>query len=489
MIGGLLKSASSTALFAALGLVALGAGAPAAKAADLGGDCCADLEERVAELEATTARKGNRKVSVTISGQVTTELMYWNDGGSVNKQGPTGIFGGTSTVPGKTNASDLYVVDNTASIGGSQFGLTGSAAINPNLTAGFQINIGLDRGARSNHVSQNSDDGESGTSGLADTTIVLTHANWYLDHKQLGRITVGRANTATSGLTGIDLGGAGVIAGGATQGYWNANFQLISTGTLLNAQWGDLMGTGRIWGSGLSRANVISYTSPTLSGFTFGAAWGENDLWDAALRYAGEFSGFRIAAGVGYTNNVGGFGEANNGSDLPTNTFLTPSAWKGSASVLHVASGLFLTGAYMDQNNDNGSHTTMWYAQGGISKNYTGLGNTVLYGEYSVMNDGILACGTGGTAGYVGGGCRPIQDYGLGTSLLSLDVFTGSEVSIWGIGIVQNIDAAAMELYLSYRHYEGSADTAHTPFLGATTHGTINYSDLDMVMGGARIRF
>ncbi len=32
-------------------------------AADLGGDCCADLEERIAELEATTARKGNRKVS------------------------------------------------------------------------------------------------------------------------------------------------------------------------------------------------------------------------------------------------------------------------------------------------------------------------------------------------------------------------------------------------------------------------------------------
>jgi hypothetical protein len=36
------------------------------KAADLGGDCCADLEERIAELEATTVRKGNKKVSVTL---------------------------------------------------------------------------------------------------------------------------------------------------------------------------------------------------------------------------------------------------------------------------------------------------------------------------------------------------------------------------------------------------------------------------------------
>ena len=30
-------------------------------AADLGGSCCTDLEERIAELEATTVRKGNRR--------------------------------------------------------------------------------------------------------------------------------------------------------------------------------------------------------------------------------------------------------------------------------------------------------------------------------------------------------------------------------------------------------------------------------------------
>ena len=39
------------------------------EAADLGGDCCADLEERVAELEATTVRKGNKKVKVELYGR------------------------------------------------------------------------------------------------------------------------------------------------------------------------------------------------------------------------------------------------------------------------------------------------------------------------------------------------------------------------------------------------------------------------------------
>lgn len=46
-----------------------------ATAADFGGNCCADLEERVAELEATTARKGNRKVSLTIYGQVNAGVL------------------------------------------------------------------------------------------------------------------------------------------------------------------------------------------------------------------------------------------------------------------------------------------------------------------------------------------------------------------------------------------------------------------------------
>ncbi len=59
--------------------IAIGA-TRAADAADLGGDCCADLEERIAELEATAVRKGNRKVSLTITGYVTKQIMFWDDG-------------------------------------------------------------------------------------------------------------------------------------------------------------------------------------------------------------------------------------------------------------------------------------------------------------------------------------------------------------------------------------------------------------------------
>ena len=78
MFGGVGKSAGWATILGTVGFVL--SGSVSAKAADLGGDCCADLEERVAELEATTARKGNRKVSLTVSGWVNEQVLYWNDG-------------------------------------------------------------------------------------------------------------------------------------------------------------------------------------------------------------------------------------------------------------------------------------------------------------------------------------------------------------------------------------------------------------------------
>jgi len=88
-----------------------------AKAADLGGDCCSDLEERVAELEATTVRKGNKKVSVTLYGQVNKAVLWWDDGAEKN----------------------TYVVDNNYE--SSRFGFKGSAKIGGDWSAGYRMEI------------------------------------------------------------------------------------------------------------------------------------------------------------------------------------------------------------------------------------------------------------------------------------------------------------------------------------------------------------
>jgi hypothetical protein len=120
MFGGLTKTSSRIAIAAALGLTFGGymmSHSPA-KAADLGGDCCADLEERVAELEATTVRKGNKKVSVTISGWVVKSVNWWTDG-----------------------AQDGFVVGDKDYDLGSRFAITGSATIAPGWSAGYNMTV------------------------------------------------------------------------------------------------------------------------------------------------------------------------------------------------------------------------------------------------------------------------------------------------------------------------------------------------------------
>ena len=87
-----------------------------AKAAGLG-DCCTDLEERVAELEATTARKGNKKVTVQLYGKVNRAVLFWDDGAEQN----------------------VYVVDNHYE--SSRFGFKGSAKIGGDWSAGYRLEV------------------------------------------------------------------------------------------------------------------------------------------------------------------------------------------------------------------------------------------------------------------------------------------------------------------------------------------------------------
>jgi hypothetical protein len=208
-----MRQAYPTALILAILALVGGIASPTAAAADLGGNCCADLEERVAELEATTVRKGNRRVSLTLSGQVSRQLMYWND----------------------TFEQDVYSVDNGLTT--SRFRLVGSGRINSDLQAGFMMELDIRIGARSNQVNQIDDDGFSGSGGIlggaafgdgiggaGDSVIGIRTANWYLDSKHLGKLTVGRLNSATGGISTIDLSNAGVVITSEPGNYQGAFF-------------------------------------------------------------------------------------------------------------------------------------------------------------------------------------------------------------------------------------------------------------------------
>ena len=72
-----------------------------------------------------------------------------------------------------------------------------------------------------------------------------------------------------------------------------------------------------------------------------------------------------------------------------------------------------------------------YYIKGGLRERWTPLGHTVLYGEYEKFSNANPD-----------GSSTPVS----------------SEHQLWGLGVVQEIDAAAMSLWLSYRHIEADLD-------------------------------
>ena len=342
MIGGLMKTTSRFALAAAATAVM----ASGAMAADLGGNCCADLEERVAELEATTARKGNRKVSLTVYGQVNKQLM-WHDSDE------TTAF----------RSDKLSIRDNDA--GMSRIGVRGSAKIRPDLEAGYVIVMGLQENA-----------------GVSMSNSIIRENYVYLDSTQFGRVTLGQASQVTDGLFEINLANALVTP----MGMDTAGGMLDSSNTTFGV--GAFNRTFATPFDGARRQGIY-YRTPTMAGFVLSTGFSHNtgstgtnpptldstDHWEVALRYAGEFNGIRFAAGVGYRNED---------NDL---TGVENDIWMYSSSTMHVPTGLFLSGGYaaLDTNVVGGDRDA-WWLMAGIERNFFGPGATTFYGEYGQSN-------------------------------------------------------------------------------------------------------
>jgi hypothetical protein len=471
----------------ACAIAAAGGAAPAWSDGLVGGNCCADLEERVAELEATTVRKGNRRVSLTLSGQVSRQVMYWNDG----------------------DQDDVYSVDN--GLNTSRFRLVGSAKIDPEYSAGFMFELDLRIGARSNAVSQIDDDGFSGSGGIlggaafgdgiggaGDSVLAIRTANWWLESRSLGRLTVGRLNSSTAGIATIDLSNAGVVINsnpGNYQGGFLMRNGLGALGSNWSLQCGGPSGAGPYsadcWENVTSRRDAVRYDTPTYWGFTASGSFGEDDFWDAALRYSGEWYGFRVAAGVGYrwyldrepdVLVVGPPGHNLDDTDR--------RHWLTSASVMHVPTGLFVSGAYANYEfrgdnaneliagtNRNRPDVPLWWVDAGIEKNWTGWGATTFYGEWGRFDDGMV--GLLANTAYPGLGPDAAGAFLGGT------IVVDSDVTWWGAGAVQKIDAAAMDLYIAYRQYE--ADAIISGGRANQIPGSLN--DIWFIQAGARIQF
>jgi hypothetical protein len=183
---------------------------------------------------------------------------------------------------------------------------------------------------------------------------------------------------------------------------------------------------------GLSRKVRIRYDSPSWSGFGLRTSYGrdllssneevrEQDFYDIAAVYEGEFNDFKVVAQTAYSWK---------GSDI--------TIFDGSGSVLHVPTGLNFTLAAGSQDNA-GVTGSYGYAKLGWQ------GDLVSWGKTAVSLD------------YYGGSDIAAE---------------GSDSESWAVALVQNIPRWNTELWMTWRAYDYSEtgtefDSASAVFVGA----------------------
>jgi hypothetical protein len=499
MFGGLTKTSSRIAIAAALGLMLGGFAfkATPAQAADLGGDCCADLEERVAELEATTVRKGNKKVSVTISGWVVKSINWWDDG----------------------DIDSFAVGDKDADLA-SRFAITGSATIAPGWSGGYNITVvapggnAFDNGGTFGIFSDQFQEFD----GTINHTIRTLYSYIYVKSDTLGTLNWGYLSPASDNPAVLaDISGT-VIESNAVF-FEGALFRVRPKGTglggfdgLSGIAWIDFQGCSTGGGVGAdcfgAPRPAVRYDSPTWGGFRFETSYGtveaentpDRNFWDIALFYTADWNSIKLSAAYAFTHTEGNvgcdptvFGCANNQGDAELHQV--------GASIMHKPSGLGIYGLWQQEETDgqfffqgnvaglvsgNYEDTEVWYLKPFWRKAWSPIGATVLYGEYGQYNDQFQNLAGVDVENIF---FAPACNFPNG----AFDCFvTGSEVQRWGLGLVQEIDSAAMHLWVRWQHQELDVDILG--FNGACNNGNgcrINQSfdDWDLFQAGGIIFF
>jgi hypothetical protein len=210
---------------------------------------------------------------------VAEQVMWWDDGTEQNV-----YVGGI----GATLASHVK--------------FTGQATISPGWSAGYVLHIE----ANSVHTyaggwNQLNDDVAGGTPSVLQSF-------WFIKSDTLGKVSVGRQSQASDN-TAILVDGSGSLVPANWVMFDNADFLLRTNGAFSGGTWGDLgfchhIGLGIGGDCNGVTEDVVRYDSPTFGGFSVSASWGEDDMWDVAARYAGEFGGFKVAAAAAYSENT-----------------------------------------------------------------------------------------------------------------------------------------------------------------------------------------
>ncbi len=347
-----------------------------------------DLQTRLDQLESQQAAPPVVPAKMTRSGkkQVTLSIS-----GQVNR---------VSFIADDGELNSFFHSDNENS--STRWRLIGKAKIDSEWSAGLKIEQDI---GQSNNSSRTKINFSNEDDTVDDTSFDNRQMNVWVKSKSAGKLTLGKSDMASNNIVQIDLSGTGMvqysgandIGGGFS--YRTSGSSGAAIGPSISAVYNQM--------DGLSRRNLIRYDTPKFAGFTIGVSHGQGDLWDIAGRYSANYkqAGLKVSAGIAYWE----FGKNSNIND---------SGIGGSVSVLH-SSGFNLTFAAATQNredptSDDADDPVTFYVKPGFQFNATSLGKTAVTVGYGRTDD------------------NDVQN---------------DEYQNIHVAVVQNIDAAALELF------------------------------------------
>lgn len=313
------------------------------------------MEERLRELEASAAR--SLEAEEVEAAPVVAERPVIESGGTGINLAISGQINRMLTLGSDGDSTKLYHLDNVNS--SSRLRVVGSAKPSEPVTVGTNFEFEM-RSNASTEVSQINED--TGTVSFRDRVVEI-----FVEHEDLGRLTLGEGSTAYDGAVHVDLSGTTVVATTAISDlaggllFFDDDTNDLSTTTIGNV-------FNNFDGPRLDR---LRYDSPRFANFTFAADTASDQRWSAALRWSGKAAGLSAAAAVAYADPGGD-------RDWVLNS---------SASVLHEASGISLTLAASGRDNAGRDDGLFLYGKLGWQGDLFRFGRTFTSIDFGLNDD------------------------------------------------------------------------------------------------------
>jgi predicted porin len=416
--------------------------------------------DNVPKLPAAVVSSGADRVKVSISGQVDRAEIYGNDGRSAT----------TRNVDNNNSSSRLRFV--------------GEGRINADTSGGFNIETQITPNSSANtsltQDSPSSINNFTPTGGSSANnvggTFTARQVEAFVQNKNWGAVRLGFGSTASYLTTEVDQSGTAVASyvniadldgGFSFRQRGAARIPGTAKGSFVTSPanaFGPSVGSVFNYMDGLVRDDRVRYDSPMFGPVQFSGSLVDGGAFDLAVRYGAIWDGIKISAAFSFADADG------RNHSAPSNAY-------GYASA-PIGSGPLATASIADTSAN-------------AAKQYAGSLSVLL-------PDGLNATVAGGTRDVkytdpLGRALSPVMYYGklgylthfwdFGQTAFAVDYnendelnFAGDAARGYGVALVQNVDDAGLELFLSGHRQTLTRDFA-------------SYYAITTVEAGARVRF